>query len=129
MGHYDVDCKECGATLFSAATGKWTEDACTCPDKKRGKPKGEPRYVGQEEKTYRKVDKPEPTPIFDSWKTCPECGCDDERVQLRVDYYEQSKRRGGGLFPVSAIVQQDITIHFHCEACGLTSEKRTTSVL
>ena len=73
---------------------------------------------------YIKTPKPEPTPIFDRWKHCPDCG--DARTELRVDYDERSAATNREGVRAVTLETQMIAVHFFCLACGLTSERRET---
>lgn len=75
---------------------------------------------------YLRVPKPEPTPIFDSWKHCPMCK--SEHTELRVEYNERSASTDDKDIQAVAHKSQSITLHFYCIACDLESEHRVTQL-
>ncbi len=75
-------------------------------------------------KEYPRAPKPEPTPIFDEWKRCPECNHID--AELRVEYDDKSAATNQP--DMRVVSDQYITVHFYCPGCGHESEHRRTRV-
>lgn len=75
---------------------------------------------------YLQVPKPDPTPIFDSWKECPQC--ESMKTELRVEYNERSAPTNDSDIQAVAHKSQSITLHFKCLNCDLESEHRVTQL-
>ncbi len=73
---------------------------------------------------YPAVPKPDPTPIFDRWKRCPDC--DSEEAELRVEYLDSHATTSDPNLRVIKRDSQKILVHFFCASCGLESEHRGT---